>query len=255
MPDGRPLRPRDRRLLDDLAEQAALAFRNARLSAQLVARVELLDRRTAELAGSRARIIAARDAECARLARAIGREVTASLQSLPQELEALARAAVSQSDSASSAQRLDRMIDESVTALERLREITRGVFPTQLARSGLAPAISGHLGRSGRAGSVVVAESAEEVRFAPRIEATAYFCYLEAARDLSPPLVVTLAVADGTLRVAVDGEATTAPDLEHLRDRVEALEGAVAWERPGGTRLRLVVRIPVPVPSRMEAIT
>ena len=90
MPPGRTLRPGDRRLLDDLAHQAGLAFRNAALAAELVGRVRLLDERTAELARSRARIIAARDEERARLARAIAREVSSGLEDVPDALERLA---------------------------------------------------------------------------------------------------------------------------------------------------------------------
>ena len=46
---GRAVRPHERALLDDLAEQSALAFRNARLQAELAAHVTVLDQRTAEL--------------------------------------------------------------------------------------------------------------------------------------------------------------------------------------------------------------
>ena len=49
MPPGRALRQHDSRLLQDLADQSALAFRNARLSAELAHQVALLDRRTEEL--------------------------------------------------------------------------------------------------------------------------------------------------------------------------------------------------------------
>ena len=47
MPAGHPLRRREQRLLADLADQAGLAFRNARLTAELSGQVEQLDQRTA----------------------------------------------------------------------------------------------------------------------------------------------------------------------------------------------------------------
>ncbi len=42
MPAGLPLRARDHQLLADLADQAGLAFRNARLTAELSGQVEQL---------------------------------------------------------------------------------------------------------------------------------------------------------------------------------------------------------------------
>ena len=61
MPPGHPLRPRDHQLMADLADQAALAFRNAQLTAELSGQVEQLDRRTHELTESRRRLISAGD--------------------------------------------------------------------------------------------------------------------------------------------------------------------------------------------------
>src|ERR1700704_324598 len=55
MPAGRPLRAREHRLMADLADQAGMAFRNARLTAELSGQVEQLGHRTHELAESRPR--------------------------------------------------------------------------------------------------------------------------------------------------------------------------------------------------------
>ena len=76
------MRPHELRLLTDLAEQAAVAFRNARLQAELAARVAMLDESTAQIAASRLRLIEAGDAERRRLEGAISREVTPLLSSL-----------------------------------------------------------------------------------------------------------------------------------------------------------------------------
>ena len=92
MPAGRPLRVRERRLLADLADQAGLAFRSARLSAELSGQVAQLRRRTDELAASRRRLITAADAERSRLERAITREVLLHLQPLPDRLRQLSSA-------------------------------------------------------------------------------------------------------------------------------------------------------------------
>ena len=84
--------PSDRRLFADLAEQAALAFRSARLAAELSGEVERLARRTGDLAESRRRLISAGDAERSRLERAIERQVAPHLTRLPGQLQGLSAA-------------------------------------------------------------------------------------------------------------------------------------------------------------------
>ena len=89
MPRGHALRPLDKRLLADLAEQAAMAFRSARLAAELSGEVERLARRTDDLSASRGRLINAGDAERSRLERAIDRQVAPHLAPLPGQLRRL----------------------------------------------------------------------------------------------------------------------------------------------------------------------
>ncbi len=238
MPAGRALRPEEPGLLASLADQAAIAFRNAQLSAQLEARVAQLDARTAELARSRSRIIAARDAERARLERAIRREVSPLLEGLAAELD---RPRV-KSDAVTGPV-LGALLADSVAALEALREITRGIFPAQLERSGIVPAVSAHLGRTGRVGALTVADSAAGVRFDRRVEAAAYFCFVEAMSELQAPVAVTLAVDDDRLHLRVTGHGRVDPDLWHLQDRVEPLAGTVTWS-PGSDGGTLAVDLP-----------
>ncbi len=83
MPAGRPLRADEHQLLADLADQTAIAFRNARMEAELAAHVSVLDARNEELEASRRRLIEAGDAERRRLEAAIAREVLPSLADLP----------------------------------------------------------------------------------------------------------------------------------------------------------------------------
>ena len=76
------LRPRELKLLRDIADQAAVAFRNVGLEVELAAHVVLLDEQTDELAASRRRLISAGDAERRRLESAISREVLPTLTEL-----------------------------------------------------------------------------------------------------------------------------------------------------------------------------
>jgi hypothetical protein len=83
LPRGRRLSPTDRHLLEALAGQTALAFRNSSLAGALADRVAELDRTTTRLAASRRRLIAADDAARRALEDAIARQVLPMLRSLP----------------------------------------------------------------------------------------------------------------------------------------------------------------------------
>ena len=152
IPKGRRLRPSDTRLLTALSEQAAVAFRNVAMESQLAGHVAELDHTTRELSASRSRIIEADDAARRTLEEAISREVLPRLITLPGELVS-ARHAVALGSPANG---VDLLVAATNDALESLRELTRGVFPTQLARSGVEPALRSLLARNGLASALQV---------------------------------------------------------------------------------------------------
>ena len=246
MPPGRGLRDHDLRLLHDLADQAAIAFRNARLSAELAHQVELLRRQTLELVESRRRLITAGDAERRRLERAISREVVPHLEALPARLEQLAASA----DGAVVPGTVRPLVAGSTAALEALREITRGVFPAQLSRSGLEAALASLLARTGP-GSLVV-EGERGRRLDDRAEAAAYFCVAEMVRELGPPVTVVLDSSEDELRLTVRGEADSDVHLTYLRDRIEAVGGSVTARRGDGSVV-LDLRVPVRIAAEVTA--
>jgi len=229
MPLGHPLRRREHQLLADLADQAGLAFRNARLTVELSAQVEQLGQRTRELSDSRRRLINAGDAERSRLERSIASEVLPHLRPLPERLRDLSAVDGRDSDSDESllAPMLDPMVRAVNAAMESLREITRGVFPAQLARSGLPTALQSLFTRTGGAHRLMVDEHTDGRRFDPRVEAAAYFCVAEATRDLGDPVHVALSAVDDELLVAVTGGDRGQLPLSHIRDRVEAAGGTI----------------------------
>ena len=193
MPAGRPLRPREHRLLADLADQAGMAFRHARLTAELSGEVERLAQRTRELDDSRRRLISAGDAERSRVERAIARQVVLHLEPLPHRLRHLS-AGQHEQGAPLIGPLLGPLLGSLDTALGALREITRGVFPAQLARSGLPIALGSLLARTASPSHLVVEEDAVGRRFDPRVEAAAYFCAAESARDLGGPVGVVMSV-------------------------------------------------------------
>jgi hypothetical protein len=236
MPPGRPLRPADLALLQDLADAAAGAFRSALLTAELADRVDELDRRATDLEASRRRLLTADDVERERLALAISRDVLPHLAAMPDQLTALSRG---DPDPVL----VEPLIAEAVTALDALRDITRGVYPAQLARSGLGPALRSLLDRNGSDGLVVSAQVAG-LRFAAPVEAAAYFCLAEAARVLCAPVQAVLDSDGDRLRVEVSGAGDVDPaTLAAMRDRVGGAGGSVALS-VGGVRSVLAVTMP-----------
>jgi signal transduction histidine kinase len=239
---GHLLRPRDQRLLADLADQAAMAFRNAQLTAELSAQVAQLRVHTHELDQSRARLISAGDAERSRVERAIARQVIPHLAPLPDKLHRLSQSGSDGSAALDRAQ-LAPLLASTNTAMQSLREITRGVFPAQLARSGLPTALGSLLARSDLTGRLTVEDSAAGLRFDPAVEAAAYFCVAEATRGFDGAIDVNLSVHGDQLHLSARVSAGGGLSLAHMRDRIEAAGGSVSTTGRDG-RTFVEVRAP-----------
>ncbi|TDW77327.1 hypothetical protein [Kribbella pratensis] len=239
MPKGRRLRPVDEQLLRDLADQTALAFRNAAMESELAAHVVALDATTGALAESRRRLVAADDATRQRLESAIARDVLSHLAPIPERLNTLHVAG----SGVAAAAELEQLVASTNTALESLRELTHGVFPTQLARSGLSRALRSHLARNGTVAALQVDPAADR-RFPAGVEAAVYFCCVEALRAGSSAARIELAIVGEDLVVRVRGVARGGIDVQSIVDRIEAVGGTPHLDDP----LQLSVNIPVKIP-------
>ncbi|MGB0094219.1 MAG: sensor histidine kinase [Solirubrobacteraceae bacterium] len=154
-------------------------------------------------------------------------------------------------------------------AINELREIAHGIYPTALARSGLSRAFDWLAARS--QGKVTVAE-ASVGRFAPEIELAAYYCGLEAVQNASKhagaqaQTWIRLYVEADELRLEVRdngagfdlARARDGVGLQNMRDRFGAIGGRVEIiSQPGkGTRIAAsapVRRPPVDATRRTEA--
>jgi signal transduction histidine kinase len=245
MPAGRALRGRDTKLLLDLADQAAIAFRNARLSTELAGRVEELRLGTLELLESRRRLITAGDAERRRLERAIARDVVPHLEPLPDALSELAR-----DWHTNDTGQLESLVAAASAALESLRAITRGVFPAQLVRGGLAPALASYLGRAEKKAHLTFDPAAADRRFEARVEAAAYFCVAEAAQGLQTPIEVDVTATGGLLALRVRGREQGTLAMSHIRDRVEAAGGTLTHESHGD---RMLIAVDLPATAAADS--
>jgi len=250
MPPGRGLLAAERRLLEDFAAQAGLAFRNLRLEAELRARVEQVGRQSAELAASRRRLLAAQDEERQRIAQIIQREVLTHLRPIPPALESL-----DVTDDAVAGEILARLEAATDASLDVLREVTRGLFPLVLMRQGLAAALRSHFARTGLSEVLRIAPPMEGRRFEQRAETAAYFCSLAVMRDVVMPARLALTIEDGNLVLEMTGGSPRpvrpVDERRAIVDRVEAVGGRVS--EAGDPDGRFALRVEIPAGQAREA--
>lgn len=228
-------------LMTSVAAATGLALENQRLEAAL--RVQL-----AEVQASRARIVAAGDAERRRVERDLHDGAQQRFVTLALALQ-MARARLDD-DGADLGQMLDRAGTELERGLAELRELARGIHPTVLTEDGLAAAIGVLAERS----AVPVRAVVPDRRFEPEIESTAYYVVAEALTNVAKyaPAASASIMAEhepGSLRVEVrddgPGGASASPGsgLQGLADRVAAVGGQLTVHSPpgSGTTVRAVI--------------
>ena len=229
MPANDPMNPSKERLIRDLASQAGLVLRNVRL-------IE-------ELRQSRRRIVAAVDEGRRQLERNIHDGAQQQLVALAVKLRLTD--AVLDKDPAKAHTFLGELRVETNEALENLRDLARGIYPPLLADEGLAAALEAQARRS----PVPVRVSRDGIgRYPQDVEATVYFCVLEALQNVSKyanasGVDIDIRQRDGALTFEIrdDGigfDPATAPrgtGLLGMADRVEAVGGTLhVRSAPGG---------------------
>ena len=199
-----------------------------------------------ELTDSRARIVAAGDAERRRVERNLHDGAQQRLVTVALHLHLVKRRL--ETDPGELKELIESAQTELTLALEEIRELVRGLHPRLLSDRGLEPALAGLAERAVL--PVEIAETPSE-RLPPAVEAAAYYLVAEAlanAAKHSQASQVTVRVsADGgctTVEIADDGVGGADPDtgsgLRGLADRVAALGGVLdVVSEPGcGTTLR-----------------
>ena len=205
----------------------------------------------AELAASRARVVAASDETRRRIERDLHDGAQQRLVSLALSLRGAASAVPPnlhevQAELAGVRSGLDGV-------LEDLREISRGIHPAILSEGGLGPALRTLARRSSV--PVVLAVDAEQ-RLPERIEVAAYYVVSEAltnaAKHASASAVhVDVAMNGDDLRHAIRDDGVGGADpargsgLIGLKDRVEAMGGSIVVESVTGEGTSLTVELPV----------
>jgi signal transduction histidine kinase len=232
---GELLTPTEAKLLAALAQQAGLVLRNVGLTAELRQRLD-------ELRTSRQRLVHAQDEERRRLERNLHDGAQQHLVAIKVKLGLAQMLVVKAPEQARlTVAGLKADADE---ALETLRDLARGIYPPLLADKGLVVALES---QARKATVSIRVEAGDVQRYAQDVEATVYFCVLEALQNVqkyagASHVVVRLRDGDGALHFAVqdDGAGFDAAGtrkgagLTNMADRVEALGGAVeVTSRPG----------------------
>jgi signal transduction histidine kinase len=228
----------ERDLLDAVTAAAGIALENARLHAELKARLE-------ELQGSRARVIAAGQRERQRLERNLHDGAQQRLIALSLELSLLEQRLSGDPDARA---RLDQARGEIARSLEELRDVASGIHPAVLSGHGLEVALESMVARA----PVPIRLRVDlNGRLQEPQEVAAYYVVSESLANIGKHAQASsgrVDVAQGHGQVVVEvvdngiGGADTerGTGLRGLADRVEALGGRLRVWTPtgGGTRVR-----------------
>ncbi len=225
-------------LLEAATAAAGIALENARLHAELRARIE-------ELRGSRSRVIEAGQRERQRLERNLHDGAQQRLIALSLELGKLEEELGAEGDACL---RLAEARQEIAISLGELREVAQGLHPAVVSGHGLAVALEQLAARAPV--PVRVAVEMDE-RLPESVEVAAYFLVSESLANVAKHAcasAATIAINRESECVVIEivddglGGADTelGTGLRGLADRVEALGGRLRIWSPtgGGTRLR-----------------
>ncbi|HEX3830642.1 MAG TPA: GAF domain-containing protein [Solirubrobacteraceae bacterium] len=222
-----PLPPDTEARLGSFTELVATAIANAEARAQVAA--------------SRARIVAAADEERRRVVRDLHDGAQQRLVHTVITLK-LAHRAMQNGDE-NAPELVTEALDHAQRATNELRELAHGILPAALTQGGLRSGVDALTSRM-----AVPVETAVSVgRLPAAVEATAYFVVAEALTNVAKHsraahAAVTARVGDRALEVKVrdDGVGGARPDgsgLLGLRDRLAVVDGQLRIESPadGGT--------------------
>jgi signal transduction histidine kinase len=245
-PRNEPVTLAEDKLLQHLASQAGLVFRNGRLTAELQASIE-------ELRASRRRLVEAQDEERRKIERNLHDGAQQQLVALSIQLGLLEQTA----DDAASVRELAPELQKSArAALDDLRALARGIYPPLLADQGLVHALQAQARKT----VVPVAIEADGIQRYPQdVEATVYFCALEALQNVTKyagasRADVCLSCSGGSLQFTITDDGTgfdTATarhgtGLQGMADRLAALGGTLHLRSQPGQGTTVSGRLPVP---------
>ena len=228
-------------LLDAVGAAAGISLENARLQAELRARVE-------ELRGSRARVIEAGQKERQRLERNLHDGAQQRLIALSLQLSLLEKRVPDDPGVRADLKAARREIAQS---LDELRDVARGIHPAVLTGHGLAVAVESLAARA----PLPVRLHLDVGRLPEPVEVSAYYVVSESLANVAKHAQasvadVSLARTPTALLVEVLDDGIGGADTERgsglrgLADRVEAIGGRLRVWTPQGGGTRVQAEIP-----------
>jgi len=247
-----------RRLIE--TQRAELAVHNRQLDSALQKSLDDLRQQAAELQASRTRVVAAADAERRRIERNLHDGAQQHLTALAIKLRLICDLGDQDHDLAR--ELLREACGEVTDAAAELRDLAHGIYPPLLAESGLSAALAAAARRSTLPTSV---DDVRAGRYPPEVEATVYFCCLEAIQNAckyageGTAITVRVRADAGTLafRVTDDGAGFDAKTrglgagFLNMADRLGALGGSLLVE--SAPRQGTTVSGTVPVSARSRS--
>ena len=205
----------------------------------------------AELAASRARIVAVDDAARRRIQRNLHDGAQQRLVTLSLGLQEAHAAVPPGADEL--AQRLAGAVTEVADVLEELKEIALGLHPAVLSDTGLRSALRALVRRSGVPVSLDVRVKG---RLPEPVEVAAYYAVAEALTNIAKYAGASAAEVEATAREDVlqvwvrdDGRGGAdfgrGSGLSGLKDRIEALSGRISLHSPPGAGTTLQIALPL----------
>jgi signal transduction histidine kinase len=219
------------------------------LSAELHERLE-------QLRSSRQRLVAAQDDERRRLERNLHDGAQQQLVGLRIKLT-IARSLARREEASETETVLSQLAVEAEEAVQTLRDLAHGIYPPLLAAEGLPAALRA---QAAKAVLPVVIEASNVGRYSEDVEATVYFCCLEALQNIvkyagASSVCIDVSHDDGDLRFAIaddgagfDEQATPrGAGMQNMADRVDSVEGTLTVSSSLGRGTTVKGRIPIPI--------
>jgi PAS domain S-box-containing protein len=209
-----------------------------------------------EVLTSRARIVAAADAERKRLERNLHDGAQQRLIALLLSL----RVARGRTETPGVESLLDGAIDELAAAVQDLRELARGIHPAALTERGLATAVRLLVARQ----PLPLEVSLPQRRYDEPIEAAAYYVVAESLANIAKYAQASAGAVrgreeGGRLVVEIEDDGIGGADplrgtgLRGLADRDAVLDGSFAVTSPVGSGTVVRIELPLPASERQKA--
>jgi signal transduction histidine kinase len=229
--------------LEELVREVGTGLNKQRLDTALHASLEQLRRQAEELQASRARIVAAADAERRRIERDLHDGAQQYLVAIAVKARLIQQ--LTRTDPAGGAALTQDLVRDVESALDELRTLAQGIYPPLLSSAGLAEALAA---ASRRTPIPVRLETDGVGRYQPELEAAVYYCCLEALQNASKhagdgtSASLKLWEEAGALQFQVDDDGAgfdpahrnAGAGQTNMRDRIGAVGGTLRIESAPG---------------------